>query len=53
MLVDHLLNIMKPDMYIFFKKDTKGGISDISNRYSKVNNKYLKFFDPKKESKHT
>ena len=44
---------MKPDMYIFFKKGTKGGISDIYNRYSKVNNKYLKFFDPKKESKHT
>ena len=27
------------DMYIFFEKDTAGGISFISNRYSKANNK--------------
>ena len=36
----------------FFKKDPRGGISYISNRYSKVNNKYLKYYDPKEESKH-
>ena len=40
------------DMYIFFKKGTRGGISCIFNRYSKVNNKYLKSYNPKQESKH-
>ena len=33
--------IPDPDMYILFKKGTRGGISYISNRYSKANNKYL------------
>ena len=28
------------------------GVSYISNRYSKFNNKYLKLYDPKQESKH-
>ena len=27
-------------------------MSDISSEYSKVNNKYLKSYDPKQESKH-
>ena len=39
-------------MYIFFKKDTRGGISYISNKYSKASNKHLKSYDPKEESKH-
>ena len=43
--------IPDPDMYIFFEKDTRGGISFVSNRYSKANNKYLKCNDPKQESK--
>ena len=38
-------------MYIFFEKCMKGGVSYISNRYSKVSNKYLKSYDPKQESK--
>ena len=44
--------IPDPDMYIFFKKGTSGGISYIFHRYSKASNKYLKSFDSKQESKH-
>ena len=39
------------DMYIFFEKCTRGRISHVSNRYSKAKNKYLKFYDTKRESK--
>ena len=39
-------------MYIFLEKGTRGGISYICNRYSKINNKYLKSYDWNKESKH-
>ena len=34
------------------KKATIGGIFYISNRYSKTNNKYLKSYESKQESKH-
>ena len=44
--------ILNPYMDIFFEKSTRGGISYISNRYSKANNKYLKSYDLKQESKH-
>ena len=44
--------ILNPDMYIFFEKSVRGKISYISNRYSKVSNKYLKSYDPKQELKH-
>ena len=44
--------IPNPDMYIFFEKGTRGGISYISNIYSKANYKYLNSYDPKQESKH-
>ena len=39
--------ILGPDMYMFFKKFTRGGIPYISNRYSKANNKCLKSYDSK------
>ena len=44
--------IPDPDVYIFFEKGTRGGVSYISNRHSKANNKYLKYYNPKEESKH-
>ena len=44
--------IPNSDRHIFSVKGTRGGVSYISNRYSKVNNKNLKSYDPKQESKH-
>ena len=44
--------ISDPDMYIFFEKGMRSGISYISARYSKAKNKYLKSYDPKQETKH-
>ena len=41
--------IPDPDMHKFLWKGTRGGISYISNRYSKANNKFLKSYDPKQE----
>ena len=41
--------IPDPDMYVFFEKGERGGISPVCNRYSKANNKYLKAYDPKQE----
>ena len=43
--------ILNPDMYVFFGKGTRGGISYIPNRYSKTNNKYLISYDQKQELK--
>ena len=48
---DEILN-MTNYMHIFFKKGVSGRVSYISNRYSEANNKYLKSYDPKQESKH-
>ena len=44
--------IPDPNMFIFFEKSMRDEVSYISNRYSKANNKYLKSYDPKQESKH-
>ena len=44
--------IPDPGMYIFSEKDIRPTIFYISNRWSKVNNKHLKFNDTKLESKH-
>ena len=44
--------ILDSDMYLFFAKGMKSGVSYFSNRYSKANNKYLKSCDPRQESKH-
>ena len=43
--------IPDPNMYTFFEKSTRVGISYISNRYNKVNNNYLKSYDTKQEPK--
>ena len=44
--------IPDPDLFIFSEKDKRGGVSYISNRYSEANNKYLKSYDPKQESRY-
>ena len=43
--------IPDPEFYIFFEKSRSGGISYISNSYSKTNNKCLKSYHPKDKSK--
>ena len=37
-------------MYLFTEKGLRGGISYITERYSKANNKYMKNYDPTKPS---
>ena len=39
-------------MYLFFEKEERGGVSNISKIYTKANNKYLKSYDPKPESQY-
>ena len=56
---DPMLNMKKAELeptldagiYVFFEKVVTGRVSYISKRYSKVNNKHLKCYDPKQESK--
>ena len=40
------------DMYLMFEQGIRGGISMISNKYSKANNKYQDDYDPSKRSKY-
>ena len=37
--------ISDAEMYLFFEKIMRGGVSCIFKRYSKANNKYLKSYD--------
>ena len=46
MTVVDLKLIPDPNMCTFFK-NMRGGVSDISNRYSEANNMYLKSLEPK------
>ena len=39
-------------MYLFFEEGMRGGVSYISKRYSQTNNKYLKSYDLKQESRY-
>ena len=48
-----LEKIIDIDIYLFIEKGIGGGISYISKRYSEVNNKYVKDYDPIKPSKFT
>ena len=58
--LDAVLNMTKAelelipdaDMQLFFEKDMRDGLSYISKRHSKTNNKYLKSYDSKQQSKH-
>ena len=46
-------NISNIVMYLFIEIRLRGGISYICKRHSKVNNKYMKHYDPTKPSKLT
>ena len=39
------------DMYLFVEKGMRGGISDIAERFSKANNKYMQSYDVNEPSK--
>ena len=41
--------ISHADMYLFFEKGMRSGVSYISKRYSQASNKYIKSYDSKQE----
>ena len=44
--------ISDSDMYLFFGKGMRGGVSYITKVYSRANDKYINSYEPKQESKH-
>ena len=44
---DAMLNMTKVRLLISFEKGMKGVVSYFSKNYSKINNKYLKSYNPK------
>ena len=46
----HLQLLHDYDMLMMFEKGIRGGISHISKRYGEANNKYMKSYNPDKES---
>ena len=49
---DAMLNMTKLELELLPDPDMRGGLSYISNRYSKANNNYWKSCDPKQELRH-
>ena len=41
------------DMYLFVEKRMRGGISYIAKKFSKANNKYMKYYDDSKPNNYT
>ena len=41
-----------PDMYLFFESGIQGGVSTITKRYSRANNKYMRTFQSEEISKY-
>lgn len=47
-----LINDNDPNLFLFFVKQIRGGVSQIFKRYCRANNKYLKDYDPLQPSKY-